>query len=38
MEPLISDWWTWIAAGAAGLLALTILARGLDALLDLDAG
>ena len=36
--PVIPDWWTWIAAGVAGLLALATLARGLEALLDLDAG
>jgi hypothetical protein len=35
---VVPDWWTWIAAGAAGVLALAALARGLDALFELDAG
>lgn len=35
---VVPDWWTWIAAGGAGVLALAALARGLDALLELDAG
>lgn len=31
------DGWVWLAAGAAGALALAALARILDAALDLEA-
>ena len=34
--PVVPDWLTWIAAGCAGALALAALARGLEAVLDLD--
>ena len=36
--PVVPDWLTWFAACGAGVLALAALARGLDALLELDAG
>jgi hypothetical protein len=36
IAPVVPDWLIWFAAGGAGWLALTALARGLDAVLDLD--
>lgn len=36
--PVVPDWLTWIAAGGVGVLALAVLARGLEAMLDLDHG
>ena len=38
MEIAPLEWLTWLAAGGAGLLALAVLARGLDAMLDLERG
>lgn len=36
IAPMIPEWLTWLAAGCAGCMALAALARGLDAVLDLD--
>ncbi len=36
IAPVVPDWLTWIAAGGVGALALAALARGLEAVLDLD--
>jgi hypothetical protein len=34
----IPQWLTWMAACGVGLVALAVLARGLDAVFDLDVG
>lgn len=34
----IPHWLTWVAASGVGLVALAVLARGLEAVLDLDLG
>ena len=34
----VPNWLTWIAASGVGLVALAVLARGLEAVLDLDLG
>ncbi|WP_256373063.1 hypothetical protein [Ramlibacter montanisoli] len=36
IAPVIPDWLTLIAAGVVGLVALGALARGLEAVFDLD--
>ncbi|HEY8359757.1 MAG TPA: hypothetical protein VIL30_20070 [Ramlibacter sp.] len=33
-----TNWLTWMATGAVGMLALAVLARGLEAVIDLDRG
>ncbi|MGV3571204.1 MAG: hypothetical protein ACO1PB_11450 [Ramlibacter sp.] len=38
IAPVVPMWLTWMAAGAVGVLALAVLARGLEAVLDLDHG
>lgn len=38
ITPMLPDWLTWAAACGAGLIALGLLARGLEAVLDLDIG
>lgn len=38
LAPVVPEWLTWLAACAAGALALGMLARGLEAVLDLDRG
>lgn len=35
---VVPDWLTWTVAGAAGVLAIAALARGLEAMLELDVG
>lgn len=37
IAPQVLEWLTWLAAGAAGVFAVTALARMLAAVLDLDA-
>lgn len=36
IAPVVPVWLTLLVAGAAGVLALAVLARGLEAVLDLD--
>ena len=36
--PVVPEWLTWLTACGAGVLALAMLTRGLEALLDLDIG
>lgn len=36
IAPVVPVWLTLLAAGAVGVLALAVLARGLEAVLDLD--
>jgi hypothetical protein len=38
IAPMVPEWLTWVAAGGAGALALAIIVRGLEAVLDLDIG
>lgn len=37
IAPHVPEWLTWLAAGAVGVFAVTVLARMLDAVLELDA-
>ncbi len=38
IAPVVPEWLTWVAACGAGALAIAALARGFEALLDLDVG
>ena len=38
IAPVVPDWLTWIAAFGVATLGLAVLARGLEAMLDLDLG
>jgi len=36
IAPVVPVWLTWMVTGTVGVLALAVLARGLEAVLDLD--
>lgn len=38
IAPVVPDWLIWLVAGAVGVLAIAALARGLEAMLELDVG